>query len=143
MLLTRFLCPCNPLARKGLFRFEPCLPIYLEANLVRRLESLVVECQQGRFQFSFLLSFDLKSGYHHFDISQTIRYFWVFPGFPPVLLNIFALQFFLLILVRPLIFSPNSLDLLLSFEVLLVFNDSCVSRRPVRQGNIFLEKQYC
>ena len=88
----------------------------------------------------FLFSFDLKSGYHHFDISQTIRHFWVFPGFFPVLLNIFALQFFLLILVRRLIFLPNSLDPLLSFEVLMVFNDSCVSGQQVRQGNIFFWK---
>ena len=49
--------------------------------------------------------------------------FGSFLFFFSVLLNIFALQFFLLILVRPLIFSPNSLDLLLSFEVLMVFND--------------------
>ena len=75
-----------------------------------------------------------------FDIFQTIRHFWVFPGFFPALFNIFALQFFLLISVRPLIFLPNSLDLLLSLEVLMVFNDSCVSRRQVRQGNIFLKK---
>ena len=37
---------------KAHFRFESCLPIYLEANLVRRLESLVVVCQQGRLIFS-------------------------------------------------------------------------------------------
>ena len=70
--------------------------------------------------------------------------FGFFLSFFPALLHIFA-QFtvLLLILVRPLIFSPNSLDLLLSFQVLMVFNDSCVSRQQVRQGNIFLEKQYC
>ena len=61
-------------------------------------------------------------------------------GFFPVLLNIFALQFFLLILVRRLIFLPNSLDLLLSFEDLMVFNDSCVSGQQVRQGNFFFWK---
>ena len=29
----------------------------------------------------FLYSFDLKSGYHHFGYSQTMRHFWVFPVF--------------------------------------------------------------
>ena len=31
--------------------------------------------------FSVLIS---SLGYHHFDISQTIRHVWVFPGFCPV-----------------------------------------------------------
>ena len=52
--------------------------------------------------------------------SQTIRSFWVFPGFFPLLPNIFALQFFLLVLVQPLTFSTNASDLLLSFGGLMV-----------------------
>ena len=57
----------------------------------------------------FLFRFDLKPGYHHFDI---------FPDHQ-VLSNIFALLFFLLVLVRPLTFSPNALHPLLSFGGLM------------------------
>ena len=39
---------------KAYSRFEACQPIYLEAKVeVRRLESLVIICQQGRFPFQF------------------------------------------------------------------------------------------
>jgi len=51
--------------------------------------------------------------------SQTTGHFWVFPAFFPVLSNIFALLFFLLVLVWPLTFSPNALDPLLSFGGLM------------------------
>ena len=58
----------------------------------------------------FLFSFDLKSGYHHFDIfpdRQTFLGFsWVFSG----TVKYFALLFFLVVLLRPLRFSPNALD---------------------------------
>ena len=67
----------------------------------------------------FLFSFDLKSGYHHFDIfpdHQTFLGFsWVFSG----TVKYFALLFFLLVLVRPLTFSPNALDPSLSFGGLM------------------------
>ena len=54
--------------------------------------------------------------------SQTIRHFWGFPGFLPVLSNIFALEFFPLVLVWPLTFLPDAIDPLLSFGGLIGVN---------------------
>ena len=65
------------------------------------------KCEDWRVLLSYvnkgdyLFSFDLKSGYHHFDIFPVYQTFLGFPGFSLVLSDIFVFQFSHLVLVRP------------------------------------------
>jgi len=68
----------------------------------------------------YLSSFDLKSGYHHFDIFPDHKTFWGFSWSSLVLSDIFVFQFYHLVLVRPHTFLRSASDRLFNFGVLMV-----------------------
>ena len=50
----------------------------------------------------FMFSFDIKSGYHHVEISLLTSVFWGFPGITRVRFDIFASESFPLTFLQPL-----------------------------------------